>query len=391
MIVKDEQDFIEECLQSVRELVDEIIIIDTGSKDNTKLISSQFTTKIFDFQWNNSFAEARNESLKRATGDWILVLDADERIAPNDFKILRNAMDADSAVMGFSIVQRNYTNDTQREDLIGKPDAYKESQEFYGWSESLICRLFRNKNIRFVGEVHELIEPSIRKAGGKIELLPIPIHHLKEKCTPEREKKKLEQYKTLCAAKIKNEPSNARAYHEMGTILRVLGEHKQALIQFEKAFSLNPRFAEAAYGAGVMQNAIKQPIEALKSFSKALEIMPNYQDALISMSISYAQMHELDNAISSSRAAVELGPSIKAQINLAAYYEKSGELEKAELLLIKVLADYPNEARAHHNLGVVYEKQDKLKEAIEQYSIAAAQQPRNKKWQEDLQNAKINL
>ena len=78
MIVKDEEQHLENCLNSIKELADEIIIVDTGSKDKTKEIAGKFTNKVYDFKWNDDFSEARNFSLSKATKDWILVLDADE-------------------------------------------------------------------------------------------------------------------------------------------------------------------------------------------------------------------------------------------------------------------------------------------------------------------------
>src|SRR3989344_364212 len=80
MITKNEEQFLEQCLNSVKELVDEIIIVDTGSTDKTTEIAGKFTDKIYDFKWCDDFSAARNESLKHATKNWILVLDADEQL-----------------------------------------------------------------------------------------------------------------------------------------------------------------------------------------------------------------------------------------------------------------------------------------------------------------------
>jgi len=80
MIVRDEQDVLNRCLDSIQNLVDEIIIIDTGSTDCTKEIAYQYTDLVFDFQWTDDFSEARNKALSYATRDYILVMDADEYI-----------------------------------------------------------------------------------------------------------------------------------------------------------------------------------------------------------------------------------------------------------------------------------------------------------------------
>ena len=80
MIVKNEESTLERCLESVKNIVDEIVIVDTGSVDNTKEIAQRFNAKIYDFEWCNDFSAARNYALSKATGEIRLVLDADEYI-----------------------------------------------------------------------------------------------------------------------------------------------------------------------------------------------------------------------------------------------------------------------------------------------------------------------
>ncbi|WP_337960802.1 glycosyltransferase family 2 protein [Caloramator sp. mosi_1] len=86
MIVKNEENNIAKCLNSIKDYVDEIIITDTGSTDNTKEIAKSFTDKIFDYNWNNNFADARNFCISKAKNDWVLVLDADEVVIEFDIK-----------------------------------------------------------------------------------------------------------------------------------------------------------------------------------------------------------------------------------------------------------------------------------------------------------------
>ncbi|MBU3112279.1 tetratricopeptide repeat-containing glycosyltransferase family 2 protein [Clostridium lacusfryxellense] len=86
MIVKNEEDVLGRCLECVKDIVDEIIIVDTGSTDNTKKIALEYTDNLFDFEWINDFSAARNNAFSKATKDYILWLDADDVILEDDIK-----------------------------------------------------------------------------------------------------------------------------------------------------------------------------------------------------------------------------------------------------------------------------------------------------------------
>jgi glycosyltransferase involved in cell wall biosynthesis len=92
LIAKNEEAHLPACLPSVEGLLDEMIVVDTGSTDRTKEVAAQLGARVFDFPWVDSFAAARNESLRHATGDWILWLDGDELFTEADrqkFRVLR--------------------------------------------------------------------------------------------------------------------------------------------------------------------------------------------------------------------------------------------------------------------------------------------------------------
>ncbi|MDN3513516.1 MAG: glycosyltransferase [Candidatus Brocadia sp.] len=92
MIVKNEEHLLTNCLNSIKSVVDEIIIVDTGSTDDTIKIAKSFGAKVFLHPWNDSFSEARNHSLNYASGDWILQIDADEELEQADIPILKSAI-----------------------------------------------------------------------------------------------------------------------------------------------------------------------------------------------------------------------------------------------------------------------------------------------------------
>ena len=108
MIVKNEEDVLGRCLECVKDIVDEIIIVDTGSTDYTKKISQEYTDKIFDFQWVDDFSIARNYAFSKATKDYILWLDADDIILEEDrkkFKDLKTTLnqDVDNVMMKYNV------------------------------------------------------------------------------------------------------------------------------------------------------------------------------------------------------------------------------------------------------------------------------------------------
>ncbi|MFS0559085.1 glycosyltransferase family 2 protein, partial [Brevibacillus sp. 179-C9.3 HS] len=107
MIVKNEGNCIERCLNSVKHAVDEMIIVDTGSSDDTINICRSAGASVFSYEWNDDFASARNYGLERATGDWIIWLDADEEVDEADAVKLKELLPDTEADL-FSIQLINY-------------------------------------------------------------------------------------------------------------------------------------------------------------------------------------------------------------------------------------------------------------------------------------------
>lgn len=145
MIVKDEEPVIARCLDSVRDLVDEIIVVDTGSSDGTKEIVSGYTDKIYDFEWTDDFAAARNFSFSLATKEYIMWLDADDILTEEDRSSFRT--NRDSLDPSVSVVMMKYHTAFDE----------KDRPVFSYYRERL---LRRDRNPRWVGAVHEVIPRS---------------------------------------------------------------------------------------------------------------------------------------------------------------------------------------------------------------------------------------
>lgn len=160
MIVRDEEQVIGRCLESVKDLVDEIIIVDTGSIDNTKQIVSKYTEKIYDFKWVDDFAKARNFSFSKATKDYILWLDADDVIFEEDkqnFKKLKKNLDG-----SVDLYQMKYNYTVDENDI---PTLVQVRARL----------LKREKNYQWVSPIHEVIIPT-----GNIQKVDIAITHKKQ-------------------------------------------------------------------------------------------------------------------------------------------------------------------------------------------------------------------
>jgi glycosyltransferase involved in cell wall biosynthesis len=145
MIVRDEEEMLEACLESCREAVSEMVIVDTGSSDRTVEIATSFGARVVHFAWTGSFAEARNVGLEAATGSWILWLDADEQLEPGDAGRLAE-LTRQPWREAHWLVETNYT---------GQQEAGTASQH-------LALRLWRNRPAyRFSGAIHEQIRNSM--------------------------------------------------------------------------------------------------------------------------------------------------------------------------------------------------------------------------------------
>jgi glycosyltransferase involved in cell wall biosynthesis len=200
MLAKDEEKSIARAINSVKQIIDEIIVVDTGSKDKTKQIAESLGAKVYDFSWKDDFSEARNFTKSRCTKDWILVLDADEIIAEKDLEKIKELTKKDN--IAYRLIQRTYSNNKAQIKWNDNDNSYEEGKGYIGWQYRGIVRLFRNlPEITFIYPIHESIKPSILKIG-KITGTDIPIHHF----TKDSEEK-YEYYLKLLKDKVKNFPT----------------------------------------------------------------------------------------------------------------------------------------------------------------------------------------
>ncbi|MBU0459412.1 MAG: tetratricopeptide repeat protein [Nanoarchaeota archaeon] len=342
MITKNEEEFLEQCLNSVKELVNEIIIVDTGSTDQTKEIASKFTNYIYDFTWCDDFSAARNESLKHATKDWILFLDADEMISKKDHSKIKELLKIDAT--GILFIHRNYTNDSNASQWISsKGDFYPESKIATGWYPAPVLRLFRNQpHIKFAGIVHESVEKSL---DGKLSTTTIPIHHY-GRLNLEKLKQKDELYEELGKKKaqdfysyfelgrqfaanqkydqaietleksIELKNNYFESWFMLGSVLLIKNELELALSKLRKAQTLNQNYGPIYANLGTLFAKKKDFQKAIKNFSKAISINPNGANCYKNLGLCYHQMNDKENALLAFKKAIELNPEYQKTIKI---------------------------------------------------------------------------
>lgn len=218
MIVKNEEDTLARCLDTIRDIVDEINIVDTGSTDRTKEIAKQYTDRIFDFQWNDSFADARNESFQYATKDYILYLDADDVLLEKDrekLKALKETLDpsVDSVSMYYDAGVDQFGNVTLR---------YRRNR-----------LLKREKNYRWQGDCHNYINVFGKIINSDIAVTHKKIHHATGRTVSIFEEKK-----------ARGDTFSARDYFYYGNELRENKRYREAIESYDRNLALKSGWVE---------------------------------------------------------------------------------------------------------------------------------------------------
>jgi len=246
MIVKDEEANLPRCLSSVGGLLDEIIVVDTGSTDGTKGIATQFGARVFDFAWVDDFSAARNESLRLATGSWIFWLDADEWLDDDSRQRMRALLlSLPDENTGYVMMQRSPTQSL----YLGAPGER-------GAQVVEQVRLFRNDPmIRWEGRVFEQIRPAIRRSGGTVRATDIFIQHSGyEEYVGNRQK--VERNLRLARLQDAEHPDDPYTLAHIGDLLFALGRVVESVPYFQRSLeTLPPSAAIRACAAASLAKA----------------------------------------------------------------------------------------------------------------------------------------
>lgn len=223
MIVKDESKVLEKSLKSISLYGFEIVIVDTGSKDNTKEIADKYTDKVYDFKWENDFSKARNFSISKASNEFVLVIDADEEIVELDKKILETNLNKDK--VGRVLIINKYSRD----------------KNTFRYNER-ISRLFNKNLFEYSGSIHEQV---ISKDNQKYVTynIPITIEHCGYETSEIERKNKIHRNIKLLENELESNGYDPYTLYQLGKSYYMEGNYIKAESYFNKAldFDLNPK------------------------------------------------------------------------------------------------------------------------------------------------------
>ncbi len=274
LIVRNEERCLRRCLESLRDVADEIVIADTGSTDTTQAIAREFTDRLFSIPWQDDFAAARNTVLNRVEGDCVLAIDADEWIVhPPD---ARRRLDAFAA--------------THTPDTIGCIEIRNAVHTVSGPGEVILHapRFFARGRFRYTGAIHEQLEAL--KGGRYIETTGVVFGHSGYAQDPGDPAHKSHRNKRILYKEVAQHPNDEYCWFQLGKACFALRAYADAIAAFERSL------ASIHFAPGAPPMGLHGPVAA--------DVL---SDLLSSVAYAYANTGRLDNAVDTLEAHRALG------------------------------------------------------------------------------------
>lgn len=358
MIVKDEAHCIARCLRSVCDQVDEIIIVDTGSTDQTVEICKSYGAQVFSYTWNHHFAEARNYGIERATGDWILWMDADEEMEVPQAQNLKQLLLSRSEIMAW-IQLINYIGEE-----VNKNEAHHIAH----------MRLFRNHlGIKFINAVHEMLNIVDLFPYYDFQttpILPINIFHYGYMNKYIYNKRKSERNIHLLKNELQTENHSPWMKYHLANEYYRLEEYETAFKYVNLAIV---HFLQQKKNPPSLVYKLKYAIlitlgsaeGAWQAIDKAIQMYPDYVDLHFYKGVIYFLKGWYDKAIVIFEHCIELGEdnidhlTLKGVGSFHAWYyiglchQENGDLDQATHALEKSILLHPTYQEAHQALHTI--------------------------------------
>jgi tetratricopeptide (TPR) repeat protein len=364
MIVRDSARTLPACLASIAPWVDEMIVVDTGSLDETREIARQFGARVFEVPWIDDFAAARNESLRHATGEWLFWMDSDDTIDEANGKQLRAlaASTHDPATLGYVIQVHCPTKLESGQVEITVVDHVK---------------LFRNDpRLQFEGRIHEQILPSIRALGGEVGWTDLFVEHSGSDQSHDGKQRKVERDLRILKLDLAERPDHPFVLFNLGMTYEDIGEYSQAetwlrrCLQHSRPGESHIRKAYALLASSLERQGRDE--EALGVCQQGLALFSEDAELLFRQGVLQHRLHRLEEAIASYRVLLHAAPprhftsvdrgigGYKSRHNLALVFTEQGDHRAAEREWRHVLSANPRFSPAVRGLGQSLIAQRKL-------------------------------
>jgi len=364
MIVKNEESTLSKCLSSAKKFVHEIVILDTGSTDKTVSIAQGFGAKVHHFAWCNDFSAARNEALKYVTGDWVLVLDADETLAPEIIPQLREAIQREEYLL-INLV---------RDEIGAVQSPY-----------SMVSRLFRNHpDIHFSRPYHALVDDSVseillKEPHWQIGYIQgIAILHSGYQQSEINKKDKLARAKAAMEEFFATHPDDAYVCSKLGALYMDLGKIPQSIELLSKGVTLAEEnyeiLYELYYHLGIAYTHLRNSYQAIAHYKAAIKL-PIYPllklGAYNNLGNLLKDIGNLNDAKIAYETSLKIDPAfVTGYYNLGMTFKAMGLLKEAINCYTKAINLNPKYAQAYQNLGVVLLKAGYVEDSLTAFKEA---------------------
>lgn len=374
MIVKNEEAALPKCLNSVKNFVDEMIVLDTGSSDRTPQIAQEFGAKVYNFQWSNNFSTARNAALKYVTSDWVLVLDADEILTPNIVPQIQSVIQSDEYIL-INLV---------RQEIGAAQSPY-----------SLVSRLFRNHpEIRFERPYHALVDDSVAAILNKQPhwqvgyLQGIAILHAGYQKSAIAQNNKYAKAQAAMLEFLSTHPHDPYVCSKLGALYVETGKVSQGVELLQRGLSqttASPNAVKETRLRELTSQSQQMNLASVAANSPRPEIMQSEENYEIlyelhyHLGIAHSHLKNPQQALIHYQAAIKLPiyPMLKlgAYNNLGNLLKDAGDLNSAKKAYETALKIDPNFAAGHYNLGMTLKALGLFVEAIACYQTAIKLNP----------------
>jgi glycosyltransferase involved in cell wall biosynthesis len=346
LIVRDSAHTLAACLASVKPWLDEIVVVDTGSTDDTIAISRQHGARVFEFPWVDDFSAARNESFRHARGEWLFWMDSDDTIDPANGRRLQ------------ALIRSSH----RRENLGYVIQVHCPGPHLYGEDDRTVVdhvKLVRKlPNVQFEGRIHEQVLPSIRRLGGEVCWTDIYVVHSGSDQTAAGRKRKQERDLRILELDLAERPEHPFVLFNLGMTYADMDQHLTAIDYLRRSIVVSdPGESQLRKTYALLVSSLfhlGRLDDAARSCQEGLNLFPDDPELTFRRAVQAQHERRFEEARANylrilrhegGRHFSSIDPGIlgfKARQNLAFVMQELGEIDRAEIQWRRILQEMPN-------------------------------------------------